>query len=224
MKNHAWMLILVGCGTELAEDPGVGEPPSRSATAAPLPEGLEAVDGPLFRMDVRQPVFRSPVTGNAGLKMEGVLEDDWGRRSLTLKGPSGRTQVAPAGWNLPPAAAQGDDGTLTVCWNQLTGAADAHSGDIPNPANGLALWCRVGAPDGLGPAERLAAEAHAPWVQKVIALPGGAFRVVWYEDDGWFLARPEPHHVIREAIFDGGWGEPSVVDWPYDPADAPVTW
>lgn len=215
MKKHMatlCLLTLAACDAAIpGDDTGPSETPApvteTAVVAQPLepPAGLE-LEGPFVRMDLGTREHLVPIRGSRA-RIAGVLSDSAGRRSLQWLDERGEpTSLAPTGWNLPPAAATGANGDSLACWSRLTG--DDSTG-MPHPAQGMELVCRLRSRGTLGPELRLAAGARAAWLQTVVALRDGGFRVVYHTDDGWLVGPAGEGH--------GQWSQRVGTDGPEPP-------
>lgn len=155
------------------------------------PDGLE-LHGPLFTVDTTTKVFSFPVTDASGSELQGSLTDDVGRRRLDLSAGGLTIEIAPPDWNLPPVGARDVSGAILVCWNRLPGSPSEITVDVPDPTQGVELWCRVvdgGLADG---AVRVAASGVAAWLTSVVSDGSGSWTVTFFQDDGWLVGDPKP--------------------------------
>lgn len=178
-----------------------------------LPEGVNIGGGALFRVNKTTPTFETPVAGNASFILHGVLADTDGRRELRFFDRATRQKVtiAPATWNLPPTGAVDASGDVLVCWNHLTGGSSPLTeGPMADPTQGVSLLCRRRAGDSWGETFRVAAAEKAAWVRRVVATPSG-FRLMYYADDGWFMAKQDGGRNYAVTIGPEGPGVPELI-------------
>ncbi len=210
-SSLALLLGLAGCGSPdpARPDAAVDDRPTTDLGPAIAPQGLRPQgDGPLFSLDTTQPVITLAIEGDAQHLLQGVLTDAQGRRELRYVGADGRAEViAPAGWNLPPAAAVVRGGDTMACFNVLLGPPSSNTaGEMPDPSLGVTLRCRLRTAQGWGAPSDLATVTRGAWVQRVVAREDGGFRVLIYGDDGWLIAPPTAQHGIYDATFaEGRW-------------------
>lgn len=216
--------VNVGTGGTTGGDTGGGTGGGTgNVTPTPVtpPEGVVGAQGagsPMFAMDKTEVRFTIDVFGAGDWKLEGILADDVGRREIRLANAStgGSEVVAKADWNLPPAGAVGQGGAMLICYGRLMGPVDPKStatdGTMPTPAHGAGLFCRTRKDATLGAEVRIAKSATAAWLQDVVALPNGSFRVTYLRDAGWIVGPAAEGHGVYEEVFDGAtWGAPNLV-------------
>ncbi|GDX83350.1 hypothetical protein LBMAG42_51610 [Deltaproteobacteria bacterium] len=167
----------------------------------------------MFTVDTTTEVFSFPVVGASGSELQGTLTDDVGRRRLELNAGGQSIEVAATDWNLPPGAALDISGAILVCWNRLPGSASDITVDVPDPTQGVELWCRLvdgGVADG---AVRVETSGVAAWLTGVKSDASGSWTVTFFQDDGWLVGDPQPGHgtFTVDYTLGSGMGTPTQV-------------
>jgi hypothetical protein len=185
------------------------------------PEGRTS-DTPTVGMNTTRKVVDLDVDGAGNRKLRATLVGDQGQRSLAVALPDeSLIEFARADFHVTTVAAADESGNLMICWNTLTGRTTAYSPNSPDPATGMALHCRrLDAQNQLASAVRIPSPTVGCWIQQVVALPGGGFRLLYTGDDGWFDGDPKnPLHGTYEAYFDADtWTKPQLLLPVPDPA------
>ena len=152
-----------------------------------LPVGLELPDGTLFSVDTETSVFELPVSGTDETVLAAVLSDSKGRRRIELREPDAPSvTVRDSSWGILAAGASRGD-SLCVCWSELGGAPSTITeGGLPDPTEGLQLFCRFRTAGGWSSPFDLAPEASAAWIQRV-EVDAEGYRVHYRRDSGWLL-------------------------------------
>ncbi len=175
-----------------------------------MPPGLE-LSGPLFSVDTTTPSFSFPVPGS-DYELLGLLSDDQGRRQLAITGDGSDHEVSGPGWNLPPSAAESADGSLLICWNNLPGEASSITRNLPDPTEGVDLFCAPFDGVAVGAAVKAPVTGRAAWLRGVEAEDNGTYTVRYFQDCGWLIADPEATHGTWEVGFSAaGFGSPHQV-------------
>ncbi len=174
--------------------------------SAPPPGLTPPTNEPMFGLNTSERVITLAIEGDAQHRLEGVLTDPDGRRELRYVSTDGRFEVlAPAGWNLPPAAAVVRGGDTLTCFNALTGRPSFNTrGAMPDPTLGMELRCRLRSAGRWGSVMTVRTPTAGNWVQRVVGRDDGAFRVLFYGDDGWMLAPATSRHGVYDVTYAGG--------------------
>ena len=153
-------------------------------------------------------------TGSGAVAVQ-VVAKLRGRREILYGAVGEATEViVPADWIMPPIAAVAPQGQTAVCWSAMTGSpSELTEGALPDPTQGVALWCRVRGASAWGPPARLGSESVAAWVTGVEPQADGSFQVRYYADGGLFV-RPtsESDGTYTQALIDGVPGPIDVIE------------
>jgi hypothetical protein len=222
----ASVLLLAGCPAN-----GIGDDPPADPTPTPtpsvgddddvvdpapeMPEGLDVPAGHLFSVDATRSVFALPIAGDPSHELIGRLADSDGRREI-LYGPTGESDqvVVPAAWVLPAVASLGPTGVTALCWSALTGnTSELTEGAMPDPTQGVSLFCRVLRSDGWSEPVRMGSHGVAAWIMALEPQPNGDFEVQYWSDEGW-LVRPTTLQdgLYSQMLLDGEPGKSEVVE------------
>lgn len=179
------------------------------------PRGIILDHGVNTSFNVEVPIFEIAVPGSKYKPMQAELAGSDGKRVLSvLVADDRKVEFAEADFHMTPAAATQVNGDIMICWNTLTGTSSEYNPNSPDPARGMALYCRLLRDDNtLSPRHRIHVPTVGAWLTKVAALDDGGFRLLYKGDDGWFEAdHTNPLHGVYEAYYaDGTWTTPSLV-------------
>lgn len=172
-------LALAACSpapAELSADAGV-----------PNPDPSLEIHGPhLFELDTTTRTFELKVNGTRDLVLAGELADDHGRRRIVLarRTKGYRAVVFESDWNLPAVAAVRAGGEIEVCANRLVGHDTPRTkGIVPDPATGVALYCRRRSKGTWQPERRIDdGSVAARWLVNLEPAPGEGFRLTVQPD------------------------------------------
>jgi hypothetical protein len=208
-------LALSAClGDGTIQPPGPYTQPA-PAQLDPPPRYRLRPNTPLVGFNRERTVVEFPVAGDENRPLHALLAGANGQRKLAvLVGLDRHVVFAEPGFHLPPAGAADAEGDLMLCWNTLNGATSPHSPTTPDPSRGMTLHCRLlHADESLGPTRQIEVPTVGCWISKLVALPGGGFRLLYKGDDGWFEARYEkPEHGVYETFYAAGtWSPPALV-------------
>lgn len=206
--------LSAGCEREPHADAEGPYVPPEPAQLTP-PSSVVPIEGvSTVTFHAGEEAVEAAVAGSLYRPIRAMRVDEEGRRRLEIfTSDEGDTVTfAEADFHLLPTGATSDDGTIMLCWNTLTGESSEFSPDAPDPARGMALHCRTNDEGALGPVARIRAPTVGTWIRRLVALPGGEFRLLYKGDDGWFEAGDDPAHGVYEAYYrDGEWTSPTLL-------------
>jgi hypothetical protein len=188
------------------------EPGDLIRKSSPKPDTLRLAPSDKFALDTEQPVFSFPVSGASSHQLLAHLADGDGRRSISYLRDGAKEELASAQFHLPPVGAINRMGESLACYNRLVGQpSERTEGAMPDPTQGVHLYCRFYDGEGWGRELRLGAVEKAAWAQSVTALADGAFRVVYLADEGWLVDLDPRHRVMSVRVAEGSAEEPALV-------------
>jgi hypothetical protein len=188
------------------------EPGDLTRNSSPKPDTLRLAPSDKFALDTEQPVFSFPVSGASSHQLLAHLADGDGRRSISYLRDGAKEELASAQFHLPPVGAINRMGESLVCYNRLVGQpSERTEGAMPDPTQGVHLYCRFYDGEAWGRELRLGQSEKAAWTQSVTALKEGSFRVVYVADEGWLVDLDPRHRVMSQSVKEGYANEPTLV-------------
>ena len=188
------------------------EPVATTRVRSPQPDSLRLAPSDKFSLDTEQEVYSFPVHGAAHHQLQAHLSDRDGRRSISYLRDGAKEELASAQFHLPPVGAFSRTGESLACYNRLVGQpSERTQGAMPDPTEGVHLYCRFYDGKVWGRELRLGQSEKAAWTQSVTALKEGSFRVIYLADEGWLVDLNPRHRVMSQLIVGGDVNEPVLV-------------
>ncbi len=218
-------LCWMGCSSQQPEptqpspEEGVSAPLKTTQATAPVPspkpEAVQLDPADRFSLDTEQELYSFPVEGASHHELQAHLADSEGRRSLSYLRDGVKEVLAEADFHLPPVAAVNRKGESLACFNRLVGKpSERTAGSMPDPTQGVHLYCRFYDGTDWRRAIRLGESEKAAWTQTVTALQDGSFRVIYVADEGWLMDF-NPRHSIQSQLVKDGVAQKPVLVRPY---------
>lgn len=209
-----WREALGGSGPSGGADAGAALPP--------LDPSIELADpnAPLYALDTDTPRMELPLADTPGT-LAGELADA-GRRRILYTPPGGADEeVFGAEFNLP-AVGLSAAGRLFVCANRLVGRpSELTEGAMPDPRDGLELWCRARTGGDWSQPARLSLAA-APWLVELQPASGAVIVRYVHDAEGSLVGRPRAGDGLFAVRYDGErFGTPTLVT-DYEPLAEPL--